>query len=391
MIKQDFYIAGLIAKHISGELTAEENARLSEWRKDSPEHEALFQKICSENQLHRQVQRNRSFDSAKGWKEVEKRIHKSQRLSMRTRLLSYAAVIMLPLVLAGIFTRFISSSLFIEENNIEAQAIQPGSQRATLTLDNGQTIYLDSHSDEMLEQTNGNRVRIDSTLLDYRTAEQQNERSKTPIYNKVETPHGGEYNLLLSDGTKVHLNAMTSFRFPVNFGEGKREVELKGEAFFEVAKTGQPFTVIVNGMQVEVLGTTFNVSAYPEEEYQTTLVSGSVKVKSDNGESCTLTPSQQASLMPGANGIEVRTVDTAFYTSWTKGKIYFKDQRLEDIMTILSRWYDMEVVYTDEETKDMLFGCHVDRYEEITPFVHLLEETGKVHVKISDKKIIFSN
>lgn len=391
MIKQDFYIAGLIAKYVSGELTTEEEARLSEWRKGSPEHEALFQKICSEEHLRKQAQRSRLFDPAEGWKKVEKRIHANQRWSMSTRLLSYAAAIMLPIILAGAFIRFISPTLFPERNAITAQDIQPGSPRATLTLDNGQTIYLDSHTDEMLEQTNGNRVRIDSTLLDYRTDELQNGISDAPIYNKVETPHGGEYNLLLSDGTKVHLNAMTSLRFPVNFGEGKREVELEGEAFFEVTKTGQPFTVQVNGMQVEVLGTTFNVSAYPQEEYQTTLVSGSVRVKSDNGESCLLVPSQQASLTPGTDGIEIRTVDTAFYTSWTKGKIYFKDQRLEDIMTILSRWYDMEVVYADKDTKDVLFGCHVDRYSEITPFVHLLEETGKVHVKIDGKRIIFSN
>ena len=94
----------------------------------------------------------------------------------------------------------------------------------------------------------------------------------------METPRGGEYALLLSDGTKVHLNAMTSLRFPVTFDNGPRKVELEGEAYFEVCKTGQPFIVCTQGMQVEVLGTTFNISAYPQEEYQTTLVNGSVKV-----------------------------------------------------------------------------------------------------------------
>lgn len=115
----------------------------------------------------------------------------------------------------------------------------------------------------------------------------------------METPRGGEYALLLSDGTKVHLNAMTSLRFPVTFDNGPRKVELEGEAYFEVCKTGQPFIVCTQGMQVEVLGTTFNISAYPQEEYQTTLVNGSVKVNTETGESCILKPSQQATISLG--------------------------------------------------------------------------------------------
>ena len=164
-----------------------------------------------------------------------------------------------------------------------------------------------------------------------------------------------------------------------------------GEAYFEVSKTGQPFIVNVNGMQVEVLGTTFNISAYPNEEYQTTLVNGSVRVSAEKGESLILKPSQQATIVSGGNSIQVRTVDTSFYTSWVKGKINFKDQRLEDIMKILSRWYDMNVVYENEKLKNIRFGCNLNRYEEITPFVKLLEKTEEVHVKIEGNTITFHN
>ena len=144
-------------------------------------------------------------------------------------------------------------------------------------------------------------------------------------------------------------------------------------------------------MQVEVLGTTFNISAYPNEEYQTTLVNGSVKVSAEKGESLILKPSQQATIALGSNSIQVRTVDTSFYTSWVKGKIYFKDQRLEDIMKTLSRWYDMNVVYENEGLKNIRFGCNLNRYEEITPFVKLLEKTEEVHVKIEGNTITFHN
>lgn len=390
MIKQDFYIARLIARALSDELTPEETARLTAWREESSAHEALFQKICKEKNWEQHVRQSASFDALSGWAEVQKRIRKDRRRSRYMQIMSYAAVILLPLLFVGISMKFTPAAPHLDEQRWVAQPILPGGSKAILTLDNGQTIRLDPQASDRLERIDGTRIKVDSMMLNYQVA-QKTEKAKEPIYNKVETPHGGEYALLLSDGTKVHLNALTSLRFPVTFGKGPREVELTGEAFFEVSKTGQPFIVNTNGMQVEVLGTTFNISAYPDEACQTTLVNGSVKVNTESGESCILQPSQQASVAPGSSAIQVRTVDAEFYTSWVKGKIHFKDQRLEDIMKTLARWYDVEAVYANGKTKDIRFGCHVDRYEEITPFVRLLEKTEKVRAKINGKTITFYN
>lgn len=388
MIKQDFHIANLIAQYISGEITEEQTAELTNWRKESSAHEILFQKICDEENLKQHIRQSTSFNPLSGWAEVEKRIRKDKNKSRYIKILSYAAVIMLPIIFVGISMKF--KSPFPHEQILVAQSILPGESKAILTLDNGKTINLDKKASDLLEQIDGTNIQVDSTMLNYQLA-QKSTKEKEPIYNKVETPRGGEYALLLSDGTKVHLNAMSSLRFPVTFTKETREVELEGEAFFEVSKTGEPFIVNMNGMQVEVLGTTFNISAYPNEEYQTTLVTGSVKVNTETGESCILKPSQQASVTLGNNSIQVRTVDAEFYTSWVKGKIHFKDQRLEDIMKTLSRWYDMEVIYANEKIKDIRFGCNVDRYTEITPFVRLLERTEKVHVKVNGKTITFYN
>lgn len=390
MIKQDFYIANLVARYLSGEITPEETIKLTTWRNESAAHEALFQKICNEENQKQHFRQSTSFNPASGWKEVEKRIKKNNNRSRYIKILSYAAVIMLPILFVGISMKFTSPLSLSNEQMLIAQPILPGEPKAILTLDDGQTIHINKEAGNLLEKIDGANVQIDSTMLNYQVAQQKAQESKL-IYNKVETPRGGEYALLLSDGTKVHLNAMTSLRFPVTFDNGPREVELEGEAYFEVSKTGQPFIVSTHGMQVEVLGTTFNISAYPREEYQTTLVNGSVKVNTETGKSCILKPSQQATVSPGNNSIKVRMVDAEFYTSWVKGKIHFKDQRLEDIMKILSRWYDMDVIYANEKIKDIRFGCNVDRYSEITPFVRLLEKTGKVHVKINGKTITFYN
>lgn len=241
-----------------------------------------------------------------------------------------------------------------------------------------------------LKEKDGTIIQVDSTTLNY---QQTPERTSDKLaYNKVNVPRGGEYQLTLSDGSKVQLNSMSSIRFPVQFAKDCRLVELEGEAYFEVSKTGQPFIVKTKGMNIEVLGTTFNISAYANEEYQTTLVNGSVRVQTEDGSNRILKPSEQACITPGSNQINVRNVDTAFYTSWIHGKINFKDQRLEDIMKTLARWYDMEVIYENEATKDLRFGCYINRYNEITPLVNLLEQTGRVTITVEGKTIkIFTN
>lgn len=390
MIKQDFHIANLIARHLSGKITPKETEQLNSWRNESISHENLFKKICKEENYRKHIEKSHSFNTETGWSEVKKQIKKDNQNKHFINVLGYAAAILLPILFIGISIRYSSHSHGDQQTLMAHHPILPGQAKAILTLDNGQTINLNKEAGTELQKLEGTSIVIDSTTLNYQTAQSALPKTR-PIYNKVEIPRGGEYALVLSDGTKVHLNSMSSLRFPVTFANEKREVELEGEAYFEVSKNGLPFIVSTHGMQIEVLGTTFNVSAYPNEECQTTLVNGSVKINAGQGESLILKPSQQASIAPGSNDIQVKTVDTSFYTSWIKGKINFKDQRLEDIMKILSRWYDMKVVYANADIKNIRFGCNIDRYEDIAPFVNLLEKTEKVHVKIKDKTITFYN
>lgn len=389
MIKHDFAIARLIAAFLSGEITPEERTTLDAWREESETNEALFQKVCSEENYKRHAARRQDFDPATGWSEIEKRINGKKRRAFYLHIMRYAAIILLPVLIVTLSLNHTPANQQQNDNHLLiATHILPGEAKAILTLDNGETLYLDKNSTDKKQVLSDTRIQVDSTTLNYRLAQKQAMQS-APIYNKVEIPCGGEYALVLNDGTKVRLNSLSSLRFPVVFGTGSREVELTGEAYFEVAKNGEPFIVHTNGMKIEVLGTIFNILAYPGEEYQTTLVSGSVKINSDKGESLILKPSQQAILSPESGNIEVRTVDVAFYTSWVKGKIYFKDQRLEDIMKTLSRWYDIDVKYANEEVKNKRFGCNVDRYGEITPFVELLEATKDVKISINHKTITF--
>lgn len=388
MINQHFYIARLIARYLSDEIGEEEQAELTRWRDESPENERLFQEICKEENIKQNMQKRQTFHAEDGWEGVQRKI---QRHRFRHRILNickYAAIFIFPVAIATVAI-YKSGNEPQPLSQVEEQIV-PGGKKAVLILDNGEAIDLKSTSGVELKEKDGTVIQVDSTVLNYQQAPART--SEKLAYNKVNVPRGGEYQLMLSDGSKVQLNSMSSIRFPVQFAQDCRLVELEGEAYFEVSKTGQHFIVQTKGMKIEVLGTTFNISAYANEEYQTTLVSGSVKVQTENGSNRILKPSEQACITPGSNQINVRNVDTAFYTSWIHGKINFKDQRLDDIMKTLARWYDMDVVYENEATKELRFGCYVNRYNEITPLVKLLEQTGRVTVTVEGKTIkIFTN
>ena len=388
MINQHFYIARLIARYLSDEIGEEEQAELTRWRDESPENERLFREICKEENIKQNMQKRQTFHAEDGWEGVQRKI---QRHRFRHRILNickYAAIFIFPVAIATVAI-YKSGNEPQPLSQVEEQIV-PGGKKAVLILDNGEAIDLKSTSGVELKEKDGTVIQVDSTVLNYQQAPART--SEKLAYNKVNVPRGGEYQLTLSDGSKVQLNSMSSIRFPVQFAQDCRLVELEGEAYFEVSKTGQPFIVQTKGMKIEVLGTTFNISAYANEEYQTTLVSGSVKVQTENGSNRILKPSEQACITPGSNQINVRNVDTAFYTSWIHGKINFKDQRLDDIMKTLARWYDMDVVYENEATKELRFGCYVNRYNEITPLVKLLEQTGRVTVTVEGKTIkIFTN
>lgn len=388
MINQHFYIARLIARYLSDEIGEEEQAELTRWRDESPENERLFQEICKEENIKQNMQKRQTFHAEDGWEGVQRKI---QRHRFRHRILNickYAAIFIFPVAIATVAI-YKSGNEPQPLSQVEEQIV-PGGKKAVLILDNGEAIDLKSTSGVELKEKDGTVIQVDSTVLNYQQAPART--SEKLAYNKVNVPRGGEYQLTLSDGSKVQLNSMSSIRFPVQFAQDCRLVELEGEAYFEVSKTGQPFIVQTKGMKIEVLGTSFNISAYANEEYQTTLVSGSVKVQTENGSNRILKPSEQACITPGSNQINVRNVDTAFYTSWIHGKINFKDQRLDDIMKTLARWYDMDVVYENEATKELRFGCYVNRYNEITPLVKLLEQTGRVTVTVEGKTIkIFTN
>lgn len=300
----------------------------------------------------------------------------------RTRYLSAAAILI-----------FVSFSIFLyiknpfiistKETHITNNDILPGNNEAVLTLADGQKITLnDFKNGEIAEQQGIKIIKSSDGQLIYTLSNSKN-ISNSLLYNKIETPMGGQYQVNLPDGSRVWLNSGSYLRYPVNFSNGERKIEISGEVYFEVAKIeGIPFKVQVGEQTIEVLGTHFNVMAYDDENsINTTLVEGSVKVTNGN-QSTIIIPGQQSILKNGE--FEVVSVDIDEVIAWKNGFFVFKNENLKSIMRKISRWYDVDVIYQGNIV-DKSFGGKISRSRNISELLKILESTGSIHFEIIPK------
>ena len=265
-----------------------------------------------------------------------------------------------------------------------AKDVAPGGNKAVLTLANNTTIILDSTANGFISQEGNTKV---VKLNDGQLAYNKSDAIATEfVYNTISTPRGGEYQVILSDGTKVKLNAASSLHFPTQFSGKERKVEITGEAYFEVAENAvMPFKVAVSGMEVEVLGTHFNVSAYDDEkDVKTTLAEGKVKITSAD-KTVSLSPGQQSTLTKGSNDLIVTNANVDKELAWVNGLFEFDNDHITGIMRQLSRWYDVEVIYSG--TIDQHYGGTIPRGVNISKVLHKLELAGGVKFLIEGKKV----
>ncbi len=256
--------------------------------------------------------------------------------------------------------------------------IEPGSNKATLTLGDGTVITLDSLQSGMVALQGTSRVvKLGDGKLAYEGLE--NTIAQEPVFNTIATPRGGEYDLVLADGTGVWLNAASSLKFPAAFTGNERRVIITGEVYFEVAKNAKmPFKVIVNNdVEVEVLGTHFNIKAYAEEAgIQTSLLEGKVKLTSlkDAGKQRLLVAGEQATYT-GGNIQVTRNFDQEVVMSWKRGLFHFNKTSIEDIMRQVSRWYDVDVKYQGRKS-DATFSGIVNRGSKVSQVLRVMEQAG---------------
>lgn len=379
-MKNKNQLYSLIYKHIAHSSMPHEEEELLEWRQAKPENEALFQRITQTERIKASFLVYDAVDIQAAYKKVMKNPSANKQRGIG-HWMKYAAAILVPMVLATLVYLLTDHS---QKNLVENDVIQPGHNQAVLVLSNGQTISLADTSSMELEE-DGKVVGKDSlNILKYVKT-----NSLKLVYNTIKVPYGGEYQLVLSDGSKVWLNAGSELNYPVNFVGANRQVTLTGEAYFEVSPDKEkPFIVNTEHAKIKVYGTAFNVMSYAEDkEQQITLVEGSIGVEA-KGNQTLLRPGQQARLDRHNASIAVGDVDVSLYNSWTVGVLKFKNMPLRDLASRLSRWYNVDFYFANSTVPEMAFSGRVDKNTDFAYFMSLIEKTTNVKVDINGRSVL---
>lgn len=383
LLRQRIRIARLIAEELTETIGEEAREELARWLTRDERHQDEYEQIKRMLEYGEQVwveqEKGRLLTDTR-WKSIKQRVRK-KRYIMGSR---YAAVFLLPLMI-GLFW-FVNRDAVQDKESKTIAEIIPGVGKAQLKLANGQIVNLDDSVQFKIEEIEGTEISTSERMIRYKEKDTLRTAITEEKYNTLIIPRGGEYALELADGTRVWLNAESTLKYPVKFVGGERKVEMTGEGYFEVAKNKEkPFIVMVNGVDVRVLGTSFNVSAY-NENVITTLVEGKVQLKR-GVDSVILLPDQQGVWVKEKQGFEVKQVDARNFSLWREGIFYFEDVDLETILDEMARWYNVHIFYRNPSLKMMKFSVEIKRYEDIGEILRRIEQTKRVKFDIKDRTI----
>lgn len=371
----------LIEKYLDGTITPAEEAELMAWYR---EHNEADVEWLSDNADEEEQVRLRMLN------RLEQQIS-TPAVKRRRYFIPAAAAVLLIVAVAGYFTYPRLQRQGQPAGTQLVQDVGPGGNKAILTLANGEKVVLEEAGDGTISQQGSSAVnKTDSGHVQYDNLSSPG--NSTVVYNTLSTPFGGQYRLTLQDGTNVWLNAGSSLHFPAAFPQNERKVTLTGEAYFEVAKDrDRPFCVAIKAgadtsMNVRVLGTHFNINAYPDEpQHVVTLLEGGVKVNYHEANAL-LAPGRKAILNVAAGSMQVKDGDTEAAVAWKNGYFLFDNEKVEDIMRQVSRWYDVEVRYEGDISKKAIAGS-LSHSKNVSEVLNMLELTGAVHFKLEGRRI----
>lgn len=382
-----YRIAYLIAGYIRNTLTKQEHLELDDWVNESDHNMQLFEDLTDEENIKANLARMDLVLVDQRWEEVNNNLVQSEKEYQRKQrrvIWSMAAAIVI--VVTGAFMLIQLMKNKPEQTNIaNADTLQllPGSNNATLTLADGSVIDLSTAKNGLIDS---NLVSHANKPADGELVYEAKNNGPVSALHALSTPVGGQYKIVLADGSKVWLNASTTLKYPVAFNGKERRVEVNGEAYFEIAKNEQqPFRVVLpDSSVVTVTGTQFNVMYYGSAtQKEVTLVEGRIAV-AHKGQMQNLEPGTQMAVT--ANGIVKHTgVDIEAITGWKNGLFVFHDASIEKVMTQIERWYGAKIVY-QSKTKQLL-NAEILRSEPLSKLLKLLELNGYVHFKIENKTI----
>ncbi|MDD7886926.1 FecR family protein [Flavivirga sp. 57AJ16] len=374
----------IILKYLIGNISNKELESLILWLQKS-KNQDVFKQIVREN--YNLDIKLRSIDSNTGWLKVKPKLKDKSGLFFSRTIKYAAAACLIGILVTGyvfkdnLFSTPQSKTPIIVNNNIEH-----GTDKAILTLDTGEIITLEKDRAYQIPNATSNGKEIV-----YGEGEKQD---KQVVYNTLTVPRGGQFKITIADGTQVWLNSESQIKYPVSFTEGEtRQVELVyGEAYFDVVSSaeykGSDFKVYNNNQEIKVLGTEFNIKAYKDESYiYTTLVEGKITINTVN-QNQILIPNQQAILNTKDDGLLVQTVNATTETLWRQGIFSFRGKPLGDIMKVISRWYDVNVVFEDKNMKDFIFVGVLNKDQNIVDLMDAVRNSSFISTYMIDGKTI---
>lgn len=374
----------LIAEYCAGTISPADAGLLRDLLEKDAEARQLFTEAREVEKVLKSVHGRESLHLRQSWERMEAALvvgpPKKRRLSWVAGVAVAASVAMVFMLL--FFRPVEHPAVLLTEGNIT-----PGGVKAILRYEDGETIDLTSSTASRIVASDGS-VLVNDSLKGLRY-----DRSKSgdrPMkYHTLTVPVGGEYHFTMADGTRIWVNSSSEVRFPDHFSGEKREIYIEGEVYLEVARDEEhPFIVHTGENQVQVLGTKFNLTAYPEEpKVVTTLVEGSVEFKNISS-GVRLKPGEQSTLDKETNKLEKQKVDVSVYTSWVTGTFEYERMPLSDISRQLSRWYDVQFVFEAQEFRNHPFTGIVKRDQSLEDVLSMIGKTTNIRFEISERTII---
>lgn len=385
MDKRNYQYAENILRFLRNELSEEEEKTFIAWLNQSERNKNLVEQFRGSS-AQEDLKYLQSLHVEKAWKVHQKKLDNNLSRFNRLKWLAVAASIVAVCGTAYYFTARVAQTP-TSEQSLQVRAdrgndIGPGGIKATLVLSDGQELDLDAALPESLKESDGTIITGGNKQELSYVAGEKAERTKL-IMNKLVVPRAGTYQLTLSDGTHVWLNAESELEFPVRFGTDERTVMLKGEGFFVVAKDRErPFRVNANGTTIEALGTHFNVNAYAD--VKATLVEGAVMV-STGEDAEILKPGQQAVV---SDRIAIRNASLTSVMAWKNGDFEFRKDKLDEIMDELARWYDIQVTYQGKSPSDILLTGSISRQSTLSEVLEVLSYASEATFSLSKQHVV---
>lgn len=383
----------LVIKKMGGDLSESQQVDMDQWCEFSAEGQKLYKELFDGIDPLATSEELARYDGVKALKRFQKnRVSQPPISKFRKPILQWISVaaILVCCTSIGIYLYNLQSNADLKDTQAMEEDVMPGTDKAILTLADGTVVHLKEGHSGIVVGSN------DIKYSNGHTLESDVINSQQGQLLSLRTPRGGQYQVQLSDGTKVWLNADSELKYPLQFSGDSREVELSGEAYFEVThryqntkRDGQrlPFIVRSDRQIIQVLGTSFNVNTYPGAPSKTTLLEGSVAVcRTDKQERFLLKPHQQLTI--DDDNVKLKNIESGDIPLWKDGVFILSDIALQDVMAQIARWYNVEVKYHSDELKTMKFEGSVPRYDKLKSLLSIIEKAGDVIFELKDNIII---